>query len=250
MIQVNSKAHYGRMQQKGSHLHDGAGRIYDATTWQPLPLPAGRRYHTALAEFAADGRFLSVGREFPAVGNKGIGFFDTKTEKVLYTSRDATAHTADGDSGFGYLESGYSGSGAGPELVRFTRQRKVPPEILELWAQVVVRGELGPEEEFVRWDEPKWDVKRLELAAIPPPDPNFPFPGAVTTDKLYWLQARKAAEPFSVPSFEDELLDRANDLLRRAEARGDQAEANRWRAECAKCVHPPEVAPPPRAVKQ
>ena len=67
-------------------------------------------------------------------------------------------------------------------------------------------------------------VKRQELAAKPAPYPDFPFPGHVATDKLHWLrQEYESASDKDKPSLAKQLLDRA-------EAAGDKAEAVRWRA--------------------
>ncbi len=100
----------------------------------------------------------------------------------------------------------------------------LPADLLELWAQVAVRGELGPEGQFVKWDEPTWEKKQQELAAKPAPYPDFPFPGHVATDKLHWLrQEYESASAKDKPSL-------AKQLLNRAEAAGNKAEAVRWRA--------------------
>src|SRR5207302_1519421 len=115
-------------------------------------------------------------------------------------------------------------------------------ELLELWAQVVVRGELGPEEEFVPWNEATWERKRQQLAAAPKPHPEFPFPGYVATDKLHWLRAE-----FGEAKTDAYGLRMARELLRRAEASGDRNEAVRWRAEVER--REPQVAPSPRVVK-
>jgi hypothetical protein len=58
----------------------------------------------------------------------------------------------------------------------------VPPDVLELWVQVILRCELGPGDEIRRWDEPTWQRKRQELAARAKPTPHFPFPGRIVTD--------------------------------------------------------------------
>ena len=121
-----------------------------------------------------------------------------------------------------------------------TARLSIPPKLLELWAQVAVRGELGPDGGFVRWNEEIWQRKWKELAAVPPPDPNFPFPGHLARDPLHWLRKEfeAAADAAKLPL--------ARELLRRAEASGDAPEAARWRREVRQRV--PEVAPRPRPV--
>ena len=104
-----------------------------------------------------------------------------------------------------------------------------------------MRGELGPGDEFVKWDEPTWERKRQELAAAPAPRPDFPFPGYVATDRLHWLRAE-----FNAANFDADKVRLATELLRRAEGFGLADEAARWCAELSKLV--PEVAPPPRMV--
>ena len=77
---------------------------------------------------------------------------------------------------------------------------------------------------FVKWDEPTWEKKRQELAAKPAPYADFPFPGHVATDRLHWLrQEYESARVADKPGLAKQLLDRA-------EAVGDKAEAVRWRA--------------------
>ncbi len=51
----------------------------------------------------------------------------------------------------------------------------VRPALLELWAQVVVRGYLDDQGVFSRWDEPTWEKKRQELAAMPVPISTVSF---------------------------------------------------------------------------
>ena len=100
---------------------------------------------------------------------------------------------------------------------------RIPAYLLEHWAQVAVRGQLDDEDAFVKWDEPTWEKQRQELAAQPAPYPEFPFPGYVAQDRLHWLrQEYDNASEADKPALARQLLDRA-------EAAGDQAEAARWR---------------------
>jgi len=68
------------------------------------------------------------------------------------------------------------------------QQLDISPDLIDLWAQVVARGELDDGGNFTKWDEPTWEKKREELAAIPSPYPDFPFPGHVAIDRLHWLR--------------------------------------------------------------
>jgi hypothetical protein len=83
---------------------------------------------------------------------------------------------------------------------------------------------LDEQDNFVPWDEPTWEAHRQQLAAATPPYPNIPFPGYLATDRLHWLrQEYEQANEAEKPTL-------ARWLLERAEALGDLAEADRWRA--------------------
>ena len=86
------------------------------------------------------------------------------------------------------------------------------------------------------------EKKRQQLAAMPTPYPDFPFPGYVATDRLHWLRAE-----FTAAGTDANKLRLATELLRRAEAIGDKAEAVGWRVETNRLS--PAVPPPPRVVK-
>ena len=224
----------------GDRLHDGRGRIYDTQTWQLLAPPSGRRCHPDLAKFAPDGRFLPVAESFPTMKSGALGLFDTKSEKLIYTGYGTSAWTFH-KYGF-YPWISWSDKGSGPEIVNLARGCDIDPELVELWAQVVARGELGPDGRWVKWDEPAWDRRRLELAARPAPHPDFPFPGHIVTDPLYWLR-----EDWASFGYEDD-GELAGKLLRRAEALGDQAGMTHWRRVLE--GHTDNTAPPPRPVNR
>jgi serine/threonine protein kinase len=183
-----------------------SGQLFDTRTWRRMIPPKGKKYCPELALFAADGRFLFNG-------------IDTLTEKTVPVEMD----TYLGGSKQGWV------SLTKASQVKICRlpppdHLNIPPEILELWAQVVVRGELDEEGAFKPWNEPTWEKKRQELAAKPVPYPDFPFPGQVAADRLHWLrQEYEWASDANKPRL-------ARQLLERAEALGDKAEATRWRA--------------------
>lgn len=118
----------------------------------------------------------------------------------------------------------------------------IPPPLLQLWAQVAVRGELGPNGEFVKWNEETWEQKRQEFAAAKPPYEDFPLPGYVATDKLQWLSSE-----YEATEDDKEKLRLVNVLLRRFEKSGDENGAVRWRTERAKYAN--ELAPLPQVEK-
>jgi hypothetical protein len=108
---------------------------------------------------------------------------------------------------------------------------------------VVLRGEIGPDETFLKWDEPTWEGKRRELAASPVPWPDWPFPGYVASDRLYWLR-----KEYEQSNSNEDGLRLVEQLMVRAERFGDHVEAAYWHGRKNKLF--PEVAPPPREVRK
>ena len=225
------------------------GMVIDARSGRRLPPPKGRKFHPDLARFAPDGRFVSVDNH--DAGHRW-GLIDTRTEKYFTVKEDCYSLPWPSHSPEASLDNL-----PGIRLVAAARWERyerwdetklrwvpaatrldMPPDLLELWAQVAVRGEIGEDGTFVKWDEPTWERKRQELAAQPVPWPAFPFPGHVAADRLHWLRAKFLATDDEVAE-KRRLLD---ELIRRAEEIGDKNEATRWRAERAK---QPEPAPPP-----
>lgn len=197
----------------GDLVHGGNGWVCDARTWQRLLPPPGRKFHPDLARFAADGGFVR------AALSQEEALIDVQTDKALLTGVNWEELP-----GFGMVAVSTLNDRTATRLLP-TSRLSIPPDLLELWAQVVVRGELGPDGRFLQWDEEKWEKNRQELAAKPTPIPGFPFPGHVATDKLHWLRAE-----FDEAKKEAEKLRLARELLRRCEAAGDRNEAVRWRA--------------------
>ncbi len=197
-------------------LHD-RGTVIDTNTGLRLTPPQGHRFHPSLAKFAEDGRFV-VG-----CGIYSNTIIDTLTEKQFDVAMQVNPlfHTG---KGYAWVESPTHQPDTFFRRFPDATQLNIPPGHLELWAQVAVRGELAPNGEFVTWNEHTWEEKRQELAAISPPYADFPFPGYVATDKLHWLRAEYFA---ATSDMEKQRL--AKELLRRAEANGDNPEAARWR---------------------
>jgi WD40 repeat protein len=203
-----------------------SGQVYSARADKLIPRPPGRRFHPALARRSVNGRY------WPDRSNQLV--VDVLTDRLLPGMYWHGRSLCVADVGL------LTVSPDGNVQIIPTKPLAVSDSCLELWAQVAVRGELGPDGEFVKWDEPTWQRKWQELAAVPPPDPAFPFPGHLARDPLHWLR-----EEFEAAADADE-LPLVRELLRRSEASGDRPEANRWRRELRKLV--PEVAPPPRPV--
>jgi serine/threonine protein kinase/WD40 repeat protein len=223
----------------------GDGRIYDGKTWQKKQPPAGHKYHPDLAKFALDGRFV------PAESDGVNVLIDTLTEKHFPTGDSKYERVLSPFAnvpGFGLVATakkycsnirGFGAESYGVDIHLIpTSNPDLPPELLELWAQVAVRGELSDEGRFVAWDEPTWEQKRQELAAAPAPNSALPFPGYVAADKLHWLrQEYQGASDADKPRLAAQLLDRA-------EAAGDKVEAVRWRAVLAGQASPVEPKAP------
>jgi hypothetical protein len=217
-------------------LIDGT-QIFDAQTWQRLPPPAGKKLHPAVARFATDGRFLLT---HDYRGDTVV--VDAKTEKQFAVSDSWAVGSSWGDRSrlgelpnWGHLWAIKRLNGLEIRIIPFYQDKEIPPSLLQLWAQVAVRGQLNDQGEFVIWTESDWEKKRQELAAIPPPIKDFPFPGYVATDKLHWLRAE-----YNEETDETEKKRLAQELLRKAEESGDKIEAMRWQA----IVTPPSVPSP------
>jgi WD40 repeat protein/tRNA A-37 threonylcarbamoyl transferase component Bud32 len=215
----------------GDRLHIGWGRLVDIQTGRQLTPPKGRKYHSDLRRFAPDGRLVLAPDPNAGFDWAGHLLIDTKTEKEIeFESHSIYSWSAIGHlSGFGWVAAALEPFGPSFQVtnVRLLPPARgdVAPELLELWAQVVVRGQLDDEGAFVQWDESTWEQKRQELAARPAPWPDFPYPGYVASDRLHWLRAE-----FTNATDEAEKATLAAALLKRAEAAGDNAEAVRWRA--------------------
>jgi WD40 repeat protein len=217
----------------GDLVHAGNGRVYDTRTWRRLLPPTGRKFHPDLARFSPDGRFIS------AVVDSEWLLIDTRTDKQLPVGG---WHHLPGFglvsnlSQDGLVSTGQVGNGE-VQFIPPAHRLEFPRDLLELWAQVAVRGHLDDQGTFVKWDEPTWEKKRQELAAKPAPYADFPFPGYLAMDKLHWLRAE-----FDEAVTDADKLRIVRKLLRRCEAAGDRVEAVRWRAEETKLSR--ETAPP------
>jgi tRNA A-37 threonylcarbamoyl transferase component Bud32 len=223
-------------------VHVGDGRVFDSRNWQRLTPPAGRKLHPDLARFAPDGRLLYGAPGDPSHSQDGL--IDVRTDKFIPTSDNWDWWDArlGNIPGFGLVSGGLFrdsalGLAAVVRLIPATDKLQIAPDLLELWAQVAVRGELDPNGSFVKWDKSTWEQKREELAAQSAPWPDFPFPGYVATDRLHWLRAE-----FANGADETAKATLAAELLKRAEAAGDNAEAVRWRAWLE--AHAPQDGPP------
>jgi hypothetical protein len=211
----------------GDRVVDNSGQIFNTATWQRLQPPKGHKYHPDLSSFAPDGRCVSI------LDDRGnVDLLDTRTEKTIERGVNGPSFY---QAEFGWVWGGYR-LGCTVDRLPPPDRLNIPPDLLELWAQLAVRGHLDDEGAFVPWDEPTWEQKRQELAARPVPWPEFQFPGYVATDRLHWLRAE-----FANATDEIGKAVLAAELLNRAEDTGDNAEAVRWRTWLA--AHAPQAGP-------
>ncbi len=207
------------------------GRVLtDANTFQRLKPPQGRRYAAELARLAPDGRFFEN--------------LDTVTEKELPVSFDGKAMSGIGSLTFKDYSLEYGGGAVfykDTELNILPDPKRLdfPPALLELWAQVVVAGELTSDGRFQPWDQPTWAAKEKELAAMKPPYPDFPFPGWAATEPNLWyrIQAKQIRTPEAETLFEE--------WRRRSGRVRPMPEEDRWRTP----EPATELAPLPHTVK-
>jgi WD40 repeat protein/tRNA A-37 threonylcarbamoyl transferase component Bud32 len=221
---------YGPLNPRlGDQVVDNSGQIFDSGTWQRLQPPKGRKHHPDLSSFTPDGRFVSI------LDDRGnVELLDTRTENAIQRGVSGPSFY---QAESGWVWSGYR-LGCTVDRLPPPDRLDIPPDLLELWAQVAVRGHLDDEGAFVQWDEPTWEQKRQELAAQPAPWTEFPFPGYVATDRLHWLRAE-----FANATDQVEKAALASELLKRAEDTGDNAEAVRWRSWLAAQAPQGESAP-------
>jgi serine/threonine protein kinase len=198
---------------QGGRIFCSSGQLFDTRTCRRLQPPKGRKYHPELARLAPDSRFFP-----PWNARHDSAFIDTATEKSFQLKENEHC-CFQPNVGWVIGTDGYYGLRRLPPPDHL----EIPPDLLELWAQVAVRGQLDDEGAFVKWEEPTWEKKRQELAAKPAPFPDFPFPGHVAVDRWHWLRAElEDANEKDKPRLAKQLLDRA-------EAAGDKTEATRWR---------------------
>ena len=210
--------------------------IFDSTTGQQL-LENQRKFHPSLAEFAWDDRFIVTDSSSnfhindvlteKSFNKYSVAYFWDTSQQFEHIPGFGTITASNDNNGSNYGNANYVKLDIFPTASRLN----ISSDLLELWAQVAERGELGPDGEFVPWTELEWEKKQQELASHPAPYSDFPFPGYLATDKLHWLRAEFGAALWS-NSERSELQTRAlaEKLLRRAEEVGNTVEANRCRA--------------------
>ena len=191
--------------------------LTNAETLERLKPSPGRKFHPILAKLAPDGRFW-----------QGL---DTVTEKDLPSSPLSGTYF----SGFGsvdvrvYLGEEFDGNSAydAPEL-RILPDPKLldfSPDLLDLWAHIVVGGEISPEGSFQPWDQPTWAAKQRELAAMKPPHTDFPFPGWAATAPHLWFRIRYRELPYG----NNQAFRLADEYRRLTERNRPDPEPDTWR---------------------
>jgi serine/threonine protein kinase len=228
----------------GEELYAGNGYIYDMRTGKKLAPPVSRKFSKDLSRFSKERRFVSA-----FVDSKHV-LIDTLTDKCIPGMANlsfvnhvdlerliAPRRTEVNDV---YRNSVVM------QMIPLSRLSEIPRDLLQLWAQVVVRGQLDSSGTFEKWDEKTWTNKQMELAMVSPPIANFPFPGQIAVDKTYWLRCEYAIAQSRAEGFQSgaelraagtsDKLQLASELLRHAEEGGNRSETDHWRAERAKCL--------------
>jgi serine/threonine protein kinase len=215
----------------GDLLHIGGGRIVDLQSGRRLQPPSGLIFHPDIAKFAKDGRFALSGDAYKTL-------IDTRTGKQC-TLPGRFATRMGSMPGVGVLFNDFGtwwpaswtlpGFRFGVELALLPAANRldIEPELLELWLQLAVRGEIGARGEFVAWNEQTWDGKQKQLAQCPIPWDDFPFPGHVAVDRLHWL--RTEFEEVMERQDREASFRLAQQLIDRTEAAGNKAQAANWR---------------------
>jgi hypothetical protein len=198
----------------GNQILLDSGQVVDLASWRSSQPPRGKRWHPILAQLSPDHSLVAL----------LSWLVDTQADRAIPTSGWRHSEVI----GWHNVIPGVTIDDKCFEInVRILPTHSnvtINANLISLWTQVAVRGELDEQDNFVPWDEPTWEAHRQQLAAATPPYPNIPFPGYLATDRLHWLrQEYEQANEAEKPTL-------ARWLLERAEALGDLAEADRWRA--------------------
>ncbi len=216
------------------------GRVFDTIEGSQRISSLGKRFDDSIYKRPFDDRFLVTSSEqdayFWVKKGKPFRLIDFKTDKWITVFNEIER-----DSPFGQLPNlglanvRYDYGLQIQMLPTLVKDLKVSPDLIELWVNVAVRGELGLDGKFIKWNEPTWEEKRQELAEMPSPCPDFPFPSHVAKDRLHWLrQEFQGASESAKPML-------AKQLLERCQASGDNIEAIRWQNWFATNIRPEAV---------
>ncbi|MCY2984181.1 MAG: serine/threonine-protein kinase [Planctomycetota bacterium] len=167
----------------GGTLMRRARQLFTTNPVQRIKPSPGRKYASELAKISLDGRFFED--------------LDTVTEKELPRENGDLIFPGTGQIS---LQESRSKVLEGIEYCRYNElQFHIPPDpkrlnfpadMLELWAKVIVGGELDEADVFQPWDLPTWATKQQELAAMKQPYADFPFPGWAATEPNLWYRIR------------------------------------------------------------
>lgn len=216
------------------------GRVFDTVSLNQHIPASGKRFSEGLRDFSKDKKMVLTSTQvdlmFYARKAKPFRLIDLKTHKWITVSNEFER-----DSSLGFqpaigLVNVLMHYGAQIQMLPSAKDNLfIPAEVLELWAKVAVRGELGGDDSFIKWDEPTWEKRRQELAAMPVPYADFPFPGHVANDPLHWLrQEFEGASETAKPVI-------ARQLHERCQGSGDKIEAIRWQNWLAANIRPEAV---------
>jgi hypothetical protein len=175
----------------GGRLNGGRW-ILDLDARQVSRPPLAQRFHADAAAGADDGRWLAMKNEIIDLSARRRLIEVSDKWNGFGSDAPMQAPVRMPHGGYAWPGSSWAGPGVGIGYVP-PLTLDVPADVLQLWVQVILRCELGPDEVIRRWDESTWERKQQELIARAPPTPDFPFPGRIATDRLHWLRAEVEA---------------------------------------------------------
>ena len=163
--------------------------VYSLRPFREWESSHGRRYPTDFGGPLIDRRFLIL----PSDQSSGFGherLIDFACDRVVGDMYFGLVPCAIPGCRFVALQDISSRRETGPStFVLPSVDATFDPDVLELWAKVVTRGQLNPISGFFEeHDEPAWERNRQELLRRAKPVGEFPFPGAFVGDRLYWLR--------------------------------------------------------------
>jgi hypothetical protein len=190
----------------GSLLRQGYN-LFSVAPIQLIAPPDGRMFHPRLAELSPDGRFWGsldtvTDRTLPASSLFGEKILPHQDPWAFFEEPDLPAFFSPAECRGRYFP-GYGTVGVTHTDDRFElrilpdpKKLDIPPQLLELWAQVITGGELAADGGFKPWDQPTWMAKQRELAAAKAPYADFPFPGWAATEPNLWylIKARSSQD--------------------------------------------------------
>jgi hypothetical protein len=182
----------------GLYLAAGT-HIFDASSGQPLVLPAGRNYQPELSRFADDRRFalLPTGDLASSFEEPQSSLVDVAADKRILIR---VSNTSFNEPQIRFLKTQETWiaidaipiNNTNLSSYRLVSLRKadasVDSGLLQKWCEVVTRGKLDRSGRFTKFDETTWERMRLELAHLLDANPNAQSLRTAVSDPMYWLR--------------------------------------------------------------